>query len=265
MAIGLWRLNRPGEALSMLEASSGPRLGGDGDDLQVAARVATDAERYEAAAEAWERLAARVPDSVASPYRSQAAFARATLSVWLAEQQARREDAKRADLPLALLETTKGVVLLTLLEDDVPNAVKNFVHLAEGAPDVGDGKPFYDGTLFHRVESNHLAQGGDPTSRTAGCEAAGPGGCPWWIEAEKGPRRGFFRGAVAYATAGGRIRSQFFVLTGPRPELAERGFTIFATVRAGMDVVDRLEACDALVSVTILRKRGHPYVPAKKT
>jgi cyclophilin family peptidyl-prolyl cis-trans isomerase len=263
-AIGLWRLNRADEALAALEASAGPRLGGDADDLQTRARIALDAERYEEAADALDRLAARVPDPLGSPHRSGAAAARAVLPAWLAEQEARRRDAKRDDLPLALLSTSKGDVLLTLLEDEAPNAVRNFVHLAEGPPEVGEGKPFYDGTRFHRVVANGLVQGGDPTSR-ADCAAAGAGGCPWWIERETGSRRGFFRGAVAFATGDGKVRSQFFVLTAPRPELAERGFSVFATVRAGMDVVDRLEACDTLVSVRILRKRAHAYVPSKKT
>ena len=52
-------------------------------------------------------------------------------------------------------------------------------------------------------------------------------------------------------------------MTGPKPEYHKTGMPIFATVVAGMDVVDRLEACDALLSVEILRKRPHSYVPTK--
>ena len=144
----------------------------------------------------------------------------------------------------------------------------NFVHLAEDTKveeaKTSDGKPFYEGTLFHRVVAAGLVQGGDPKTRTEGCEAGGTGGCPWWIAPEKNARHGFWRGSVGWAMGrDSRIRSQFFVLVSPRPFLAEQGFTCFATVAAGMDVVDRLEACDPLLSVTILRKRPHPYVPKK--
>ncbi len=64
--------------------------------------------------------------------------------------------------------------------------------------------------------------------------------------------------------AGRRIRSQFFIMTTPKPELAADGFACFATVVAGMAVVDRLQQCDTLVSARVLRKRDHPYVPEKR-
>ncbi len=110
-----------------------------------------------------------------------------------------------------------------------------------------------------------LVQGGDPTSRGDGCARAGAGGPGWSVAAERTPVTGFFRGSVGWAMAADRrIRSQFFVLTTPKPELADAGFGCFATVVHGMDVVDALEQCDELLEVRVLRKRPHPYVPEKK-
>jgi cyclophilin family peptidyl-prolyl cis-trans isomerase len=110
-----------------------------------------------------------------------------------------------------------------------------------------------------------IAQGGDPTSRTQGCDAAGAGGSSWWIAPETNARHRFFRGAVGFAMdPERRVRSQFFVMTAPKDDLHLLGFPLFATVIAGMDVVDRLQTCDVLIDVEILRKRPHPYVPKKR-
>jgi peptidyl-prolyl cis-trans isomerase A (cyclophilin A) len=201
--------------------------------------------------------------SASPPYLGAARVAREFGTAWQAEQGAREEDAQKDDQPLAVLTTSKGAVTIRLLEDDVPESVAQFVHLSEAAK-AEDGKPFYAGTRFHRVVSNGVAQGGDPKSRTEGCDAAGSGGSPWWIAPQANPRHGFFRGSVGWAMgADKKVRSQFFVMTAPKPQLKSQGFTCFGTVIGGMDVVDRLEACDVLKAVTILRKRDHPYEPKK--
>jgi peptidyl-prolyl cis-trans isomerase A (cyclophilin A) len=270
MAIGLWRTNRYEAALSTLETLRLSPLGADdGEALYLQGMVAYDAERFEESARAFEALAARLGESLGGGYRGLAARSRAVGERFVAETAARREDAAKDDQPLALLETSKGTVLLRLLEDDVPEAVKNFVHLAEEGRDI-DGKPIWPGSLFHRVVANGVVQGGDPKSRNEGCAAAGTGGSTWWIAPEANPRHGFFRGAVGWALdeeTGRRVRGQFFVTTAPRPALGDgaNAYPCFATVIAGMDVVDRLEACDVLKSVKILRKRpGTTYEPKKR-
>ena len=263
-ATALWRQNRAPEALALLESLVATDPSDEApDDERLAAMVAADDERYEVAAAHWERVATLLPAHLRPPYVGAARNARALAVRLAAEKAARAEDAAKDDQPLALLRTSKGDVLVRLLEDDVPSHVTQFVHLAETAK-TEDGKPFYAGTLFHRVVANGLAQGGDPKSRTEGCEAAGSGGSPWWVPAEKNARHAFYRGSVGFAMGpDGKVRSQFFVMTGPKPKLADTGFAVFGTVIAGMDVVDRLEACDTLLSVSILRKRDHPYEPKK--
>jgi cyclophilin family peptidyl-prolyl cis-trans isomerase len=261
-AVGLWKTNRYDAAIAGLEGLGLARgAWRDADAAFLRARVAHDAERFEEEAAAWEEVARRAGSPAA--YRNAAAAAREKAEALAAEREARRAD-EAADLPLALLRTAKGSILVRLLEDDVPQAVAQFVHLVE--VEKAGGLPFYDGTLFHRVVPNRFAQGGDPKSRTEGCEAAGDGGAPWFVEAETNARHGFFRGAVAFAHRGDRKnRGQFFVVTGhPEADLASQGFTCFGTVVAGQDVAERLEACDALLSVEVVRKRAHAYEPKKQ-
>ena len=264
MARGLLELNRAPEAAALLEGLTLARDGlGEADDFDLLGRSLLGCERFESAAKAYEAMADRVQPKMAEGFRGTAIWVRLVGAQFEAERKARAEDAAKGDLPLARIVTQKGDVYLRLLEDDVPEAVKQFVHLVEEAKD-DKGAPFYAGTLFHRANAGSLVQGGDPTSREKGC-AAGAGGCAWSIARETNARHRCFRGAVGFALdAESKVRSQFFVMTGPKPDYHKTGMPIFATVIAGMDVVDRLEACDAIVSIEILRKRPHPYVPTKK-
>lgn len=265
LAKGLRALNRGVEATALLEAVTLAREGaGDAEDFVLLGRLAAESERYDLTATAFEAAARLLPPQV-RPMQLQSAVRAREIGELLARERAvRAEEAAKDDLPLARLRTSRGDILLRLLEDDVPQAVAQFVHLAE-ATKAPDGKPFFAGTLFHRVAAAGIAQGGDPTSRTQGCDAAGGGGCPWWIAPELNARHRFFRGAVGFAMdAERRVRSQFFVMTAPKDDLHLGGFPLFATVIAGMDVADRLEACDVLIDVEILRKRPHPYLPTKR-
>ncbi|MCK4976172.1 MAG: peptidylprolyl isomerase, partial [Anaerolineales bacterium] len=64
---------------------------------------------------------------------------------------------------IATLHTDKGDIQLELFAEKVPLTVNNFVFLAK--------QNFYDGTIFHRVIADFMAQGGDPTGTGRG----GPG------------------------------------------------------------------------------------------
>mgnify|MGYP001483970912 CR=1 FL=1 len=72
----------------------------------------------------------------------------------------------------AKLETTMGDILIDFHEDLVPMTAANFIALAEGNhPEVAEkyqGKPYYNGTLFHRVIKNFMIQGGDPDGTGSG-------------------------------------------------------------------------------------------------
>src|SRR5512143_1639256 len=63
----------------------------------------------------------------------------------------------------ARIDTDSGTISVRLFADLVPRTVNNFVFLAQ--------EGFYDGTIFHRVIKDFMAQGGDPTGTGSG----GPG------------------------------------------------------------------------------------------
>lgn len=266
MARGMIELNDAPSAVAMLESAALLRDGPpEADDLELLARAALACERFEVAARAYEAMAERVVPRLAPGFLGTAKWVRSIRDDSIDEMRARAEDARKDDLPLARLRTSKGDVFLRLLENDVPEAVNQFVYLAETAKSES-GAPFYEGTRFHYVTAGFLAQGGDPGSRTNDCTAVGLGGSEWAIAPEVNARHRCFRGAVGFALNGTPdVRSQFFIMTGPKPDYHKTGMPIFATVVAGMDVVDRLEFCDKILGIQIWNKRSHPYVPKKKT
>ena len=78
--------------------------------------------------------------------------------------------------PTAVFDTSMGRVTCKLFDKEAPIAVANFIGLAEGSKDWTDpvtketmhGKPFYNGTTFHRVIPTFMIQGGDPTGQRDG-------------------------------------------------------------------------------------------------
>ncbi|KAH9821116.1 cyclophilin-like domain-containing protein [Melampsora americana] len=59
-----------------------------------------------------------------------------------------------------VLETTMGLIELELYWDHTPKTCKNFSELAK--------RGYYNGTIFHRVIADFMAQGGDPTGTGRG-------------------------------------------------------------------------------------------------
>ncbi len=124
--------------------------------------------------------------------------------------------------PKAVIETTAGNFNCTLFKDKVPNAVENFIGLAQGTKDwtnpVSHAKkhnvPLYDGTIFHRVIPEFMIQGGDP----AGNGTGDPG---FRVKDEFSPDLKFDRpGRLAYANSGPNTNgSQFFITEVPYPFL----------------------------------------------
>ena len=143
----------------------------------------------------------------------------------------------------ATLKTTAGDIELKLFANHAPKTVANFSELAEGKrewvdPRTGDKstEPLYDGTVFHRVISGFMIQGGDPLG-------TGTGGPGYRFADEFHPELVFDRPyLLAMANAGpGTNGSQFFITVGPTPHL-NRKHTIFGEVTdgAGREVVDRI-------------------------
>lgn len=123
----------------------------------------------------------------------------------------------------AAIELEKGgEVVIQLYPDKAPITVNNFVFLAR--------EGYYDGTTFHRVLPDFMAQGGDPTGTGGG----GPG---YVFQNEDSDLTFDKAGVVAMANAGRDTNgSQFFITFNPQ-EYLNGDYTIFGQVVEGMDVV----------------------------
>ena len=122
-----------------------------------------------------------------------------------------------------------GEIVIELYADKAPITVNNFIFLA--------CKGFYDGTSFHRVLEDFMAQGGDPTG-------TGMGGPGYEFVNEYSDLSFDKPGVVAMANAGPDTNgSQFFITFGPT-EWLEGGYTIFGQVIQGMEVVKSITLRD---------------------
>jgi peptidyl-prolyl cis-trans isomerase A (cyclophilin A) len=169
----------------------------------------------------------------------------------------------------ALFETSEGPFSIELFEDRAPKTVANFVDLATGVrswkhPESGevfDGRPYYDGQIFHRVIDGFMIQGGDPSGTGFG----GPG---YTFDDEFDPGLGHDRpGILSMANAGPNTNgSQFFITLAPTPHLDNR-HTVFGAVVEGLDVVKKIARVDTgpndrpvhrvtIEKVTIKRQAG---------
>ena len=123
----------------------------------------------------------------------------------------------------ATISTDKGDIVIDLFADKVPNTVNNFVFLAR--------QGYYDGTIFHRVIADFMAQGGDPTGTGMG----GPG-YQFADEFDRSLKHDK-PGVLSMANAGPDTNgSQFFITHAPTPWL-DRKHSVFGQVVKGMDVV----------------------------
>ena len=143
----------------------------------------------------------------------------------------------------ATLKTNQGDIRVELFPNHAPKTVANFTGLAEGTREWTDPRTgqkssaaLYDGTIFHRVISGFMIQGGDPLG-------TGTGGPGYRFADEFHPELQFDRPyLLAMANAGpGTNGSQFFITVGPTPHLNRR-HTIFGEVAdaASRAVVDAI-------------------------
>ena len=131
----------------------------------------------------------------------------------------------------AVMETSRGNIVLELYYKDTPLTVVNFVGLAEGTLDAAKGKPFYDGLTFHRVinkengdDQDFMIQGSDPRDNGTGS----PG---YSFDDEIVDKYAFTSGGLlAMANSGSNTNgSQFFITIVPTPWLTGK-HTIFGKV-----------------------------------
>jgi len=130
----------------------------------------------------------------------------------------------------ATIVTEKGDIVVKLFADKAPRTVNNFVFLAR--------QGFYDGSSFHRVIPDFMAQGGSP-------QGTGSGGPGYTFEDEfhhdlrhDGP------GVLSMANAGPNTNgSQFFITYVATPWL-DGHHSVFGKVVSGMDVLRSLTPRD---------------------
>jgi cyclophilin family peptidyl-prolyl cis-trans isomerase len=128
----------------------------------------------------------------------------------------------------ATFKTDKGDIVCSLYAAKVPKTVNNFVFLSR--------EGFYDNTIFHRVISDFMVQGGDPTG-------TGMGGPGYKFNDEfhsslrhNGP------GVLSMANAGPNTNgSQFFITHVATPWLDNK-HAVFGQVIKGLDVLFSIPA-----------------------
>ena len=123
----------------------------------------------------------------------------------------------------ATISTEKGDMVIELFADKTPKTVNNFVFLAR--------EGYYDGTIFHRVIPDFMAQGGDPTG-------TGRGGPGYKFNDEFHPSLKHNKpGILSMANAGpGTNGSQFFITHVPTPHLDGK-HSVFGQLTSGLDVL----------------------------
>ncbi len=158
------------------------------------------------------------------------------------DEEAPREqtDQPMMEYPTVILHTNFGAITVELFEDKAPQSVANFVQYAR------DGH--YDGTLFHRVISNFMIQGGGFDTSFEQKSTLEP------IENEADNGLGNERGTLAMARTNDphSATSQFFINVTDNDFLNHRskangqtwGYAVFGRVTDGMDVVDAIRAVD---------------------
>ena len=144
--------------------------------------------------------------------------------------------AESATNPRVLMKTTDGDITIELFADQSPITVENFLRYAD------DGH--YDGTVFHRVISNFMIQGGGFDAELKEKETRDP------VVNESKNKLHNTRGTLAMARTSdpNSAASQFFINQRSNLRLdwagGKDGYTVFGKVIDGMQVVDIISLTD---------------------
>ncbi|WP_454253289.1 peptidylprolyl isomerase [Pseudomonas sp. Marseille-Q7302] len=150
------------------------------------------------------------------------------------------------------LHTNHGVITLELFEDKAPETAANFKEYVKSG--------HYDGTIFHRVISNFMVQGGgfEPGMKQK------PTRAPIKNEANNGVSNEIGTVAMARTMDPHSASAQFFInvsdntfLNHTAPTSQGWGYAVFGKVVEGMDVVNAIKA------VATTSKAGHQDVPSE--
>lgn len=155
-----------------------------------------------------------------------------------------------ADTPHVSLKTNMGEIVLELYPEKAPKTVDNFLQYVKSG--------HYNGTIFHRVISNFMIQGGgfdkDMNQK--------PTNAPIENEAKNGLKNDNYTVAMARTAAPHSASAQFFINVKNNnfldyPSQDGWGYAVFGKVVKGTDVVDKIKAVETT-------NRGmHRDVPVK--
>lgn len=153
---------------------------------------------------------------------------------------------------VAVIETSKGKLVVEFWPDVAPKTVANFKKLAE--------EGFYDGTAFHRIISGFMAQGGDPLTKDPTQEARWGTGDPGYkIDAEFNDHK-HVRGVLSMARSQdpNSAGSQFFLMLGTATHL-DGQYTGFGQVMEGDETLTKIAATPVTTSSS-----GEPSKPTER-
>ena len=139
--------------------------------------------------------------------------------------------------PLVKLETSMGDITLELYPEKAPATVANFLEYVKAG--------FFNGTIFHRVISGFMIQGGGLDAQLN----KKPTRAPIKNEADNGLKNEAYTVAMARTNDPNSATAQFFINmvnnaflnhTAKTPQ--GWGYTVFGKVVKGQDVVDKIKA-----------------------
>ena len=138
--------------------------------------------------------------------------------------------------PTVVMKTSLGSVTIELYPDKAPETVKNFLQYVKDK--------HYDGTIFHRVISNFMIQGGGFDANLK----QKPTRAPVKNEAANGLKNTLGTVAMARTSVPDSATSQFFINVKDNGFLDYRdasaqgiGYCVFGKVTQGVDVVDKIK------------------------
>lgn len=145
--------------------------------------------------------------------------------------------ASSLEKPQVVLETSEGVIVLELDPEKAPKTVENFLKYVD--------KGHYNDTVFHRVISGFMIQGGGFDTKLEEKNTDAP-----VVNESKAKNPNALankRGTIAMARTPDpdSATAQFFINHADNPALDDArsgGYTVFGTVISGMDVVDKIAA-----------------------
>jgi peptidyl-prolyl cis-trans isomerase B (cyclophilin B) len=142
---------------------------------------------------------------------------------------------------VAVIETSKGRVVIEFWPEVAPQTVENFKKLARSG--------FYDGTAFHRIIDGFMAQGGDPLTKDETKETLWGTGDPGYKIKGEFSEKKHVRGVISMARSNDpdSAGSQFFLMFGPAPALDGK-YAAFGTMIAGEETLQAIAATPVTMS-----------------